>query len=174
MTVELRDLISGLALVVSLGVVLRTELRARNDFKVAWYREVVSWARDCVRSMSAAHELCASHITDQKYISDQRHKVLGDLTSLIDEGRFLFENDRSVRIGMEKPRAYQGARPRIIDYLVLAYDRIREMDADADPNVREFFCSHIIDAKRHFVSDIQKAIEPRWFARRAQFAAKIQ
>ncbi len=174
MTLELRDLIAGLALLISLGVVVRTELRARNDFRVAWYREVVSWARDCVRSLSAAHELCADHITDQSYISDQRHKVLGDLTSLIDEGRFLFENDRSVRIGMDKPRAYQGARPRIMDYLVLAYDRIREMDAGSDAAVREVYCSHIIDAKRRFVSDVQEAIEPRWFAQRAQFAAKIQ
>ncbi len=174
MTFELRDLIAGLALMISLGVVVRTELRARNDFKVAWYREVVSWARDCVRSMSAAHELCASHTTDRNYINDQRHKVLGDLTSLIDEGRFLFENDRSVRVGLDKPRAYQGIRPRIMDYLVLAYDRIQEIDADADASVREFFCSHIIDAKRRFVSDVQEAIEPRWFAQRAQFAAKIQ
>ena len=173
MKVDLGIIIAAIALLISFATLLFTELRARGDIRAAWYREVVSWARDCVKELSAAHELCATHVTDADHIRMQRHRVLAGLTSLIDEGRFLFENDRSVPIGLDKPRAYQGARPRIMDYLVVSYDRVRDLGDNPDPAMRDFFCEHIIDAKRRFVSDVQEAIEPRWFARRAQFDKKI-
>jgi len=155
--------ISALALLTSIVGVLIGEWRHRSSFRLAWYKEVVAWARECVRVLSAAHELSVAHIVDETYMARRRHEILEVLTSLIDEGRFLFENDRSTGHGADKPYAYQGHRPDLLNYLVGAYDAIRATDFHSDVDATH--TDHLVMFKELFVSDVQKVIEPNWFSR---------
>lgn len=156
--------IAALALLTSLAALVVGELRSRSSFRLAWYSEVVHWARDCVRALSAAHEICSSHMDDEAHARARRREVLERLTSLIDEGRFLFENDRSHPKGRDNPYAYQGIRPDILDYLVEAYDLLKAVHiGEASPGA----CPALVSLKRGFVSDVQKVIQPNWFIRQA-------
>jgi len=101
----------------------------------------------------------------------RQRETLEQLTSLIDEGRFVFENERSDGYGKEKPHAYQGYRPDVLDYLVDAYNILKEIDVAASTE-RDGGCEPLISLKREFVSDIQDAIEPNWFSRQAKITRK--
>lgn len=162
---SLGTLLTALAVLVSVAGVLVGEWRHRHAFRVTWYKEVVAWARECVRAMSAAHELCGSDLADRAYVARRRHETLESLTSLIDEGRFLFENDRSTGHGANKPYAYQGHRPDVLNFLVEAYEAFKESRPDGV--AQPLSTAHLVTLKELFVSDIQKIIEPNWFARAA-------
>ena len=162
----LSPLVSLLALVTSISSIVFGEWRYRTSFKLAWYKEVVSWARECVQSLSSAHEICASHNKDIEYIKVRRSEILEKITSLIDEGRFVFENDRDNDHGRDKPYAYQGYRPDLMDYLLITYNILSKIDP-GDGEIRPQLCAELIDQKREFVSDIQKIIQPNWFSRQA-------
>ena len=165
--------IAAFALLISLSAILIGEWRYRTSFRLAWYKEVVDWARACVKAMSAAHEICAHHISDVDHMARRQRETLEQLTSLIDEGRFVFENDRSGTYGSHKPHAYRGYRPDVLDYLVESYNLLKLVDVNV-AGQRLGICEPLIDLKRQFVSDIQEAIEPNWFSRQAKITRKTE
>lgn len=161
--IDASDALAALALVSSVAAIFIGEWRYRTSFRLAWYKEVVDWARACVKAMSVAHEVCSTQLEDPDFASRRRLEVLEQLTSLIDEGRFVFENDRSDGYGAHKSRAYQGYRPDVLNYLVDSYQILKASSVGDQRS-----CEMLIDLKRDFVSDIQEAIEPNWFSQQAR------
>ncbi|RXF74299.1 hypothetical protein [Hansschlegelia zhihuaiae] len=168
---EFGDGISIVALIVSLVAAWFAWHQQQASFRLAWYEQVVTWARECVRTFSGAHELLSITASDAEEVNKRKLILMESFSSLIDEGRFIFENDKTAELGASKPYAYIGIRPDVLDYLVGAYISLKEFDAQ---NVidRERTRNYIIDLKRHFVSDVVQVIEPNWFSRRAKTTPK--
>ena len=74
-----------------------------------------------------------------------------------------FENNRSTSWGSEKPKAYQGFRPILLDCLVEAYTQYEY--SLLDPTATDV--EAIVSTKREFVSHVQGLVDPRWFAKQA-------
>lgn len=90
-----------------------------EDFHISWNQDVVSWANLCIDSMSKMHIAVSS---DAKLSSAEVWELRASLSSQIDQGRLLFENDKNTEYGADKPTAYRGYRPTFMDNLVRAYD----------------------------------------------------
>jgi hypothetical protein len=85
--------------------------------------EVLSWADECVDVLQSI--FLVSH-THKKFLNEgELRKIRFELSIktsvLIERGRFFFRNEVSDDWGNQKPKAYRGYRPRILDHLVIGY-----------------------------------------------------
>jgi hypothetical protein len=127
---------------------------ARNDV-VAQLR---SWGDEVVDLLSEAAELCGAQVW-QSGVSDfviRRSHLAANASALLDRGRFFFAKIDRGNFGMNKPPAYQGYRPPILDLLFLTFSIIRRMDPKPEPIRRR----GLIHLQREFVSVIQFATGP--------------
>lgn len=166
-------IIAGIALFVSIGSAFYSWKQQSAAFRLAWYQEVVEWAKQCTRAFSIAHELMSQHDRSSAEYRSKSFETLCALTSLIDEGRFVFENNRRTDWGKDKPRAYQGYRPDALDWLVEAYDILRKAGS-SEAAISMADQERIVSLKRKFVSDIQSTIEPNWFWKAATITPKAK
>jgi len=81
-----------------------------------------------------------------------------DLSVLIETGRIFFKNrpgkNEPANWGNKKPLAYQGIRPKVLDYLVACYDASQEWRR-ADPARRRDLLDAVLESERQFVSLMQ-------------------
>ena len=77
------------------------------------------------------------------------------LSSLIDTGRWYFPNQWTDDYGTHKEPAYRGMRQPVLDYVVEAYDLLK------DSHSTESLRAELIAAQREFVSHIQEVLDPR-------------
>lgn len=158
--------IALLAIAISILALAFGELRARDGFRVSWTRDVLDWGRRVVEILSVMeHDIvtAGNRRTEVSVSKESAVAKLALLSSLIDESRFFFENNRKTNWGNNKPRAYQGFRPKLLDCLVECYNEytnIIESKSVVDAN-------QIRNCKREFVSMLQEIISPRWFISKA-------
>jgi len=167
MNIGLSDFLAGVAVLISLGSVAFTIKQQQSAFRLAWVQQVVSWAKECIRVMSSVGEFLTDSSLNDYDRAQIRYDALSKLTSLIDEGRFVFENNRKTSFGKEKPSAYQGYRPRVLDFLVESYNILNGIDHSI-VNEADVKYKRIVELKRRFVSDIQLVISPNWFWKEAK------
>ena len=99
---------------------------------------------------------------DPEKMSDffyQKNHLRTQLSSLIDQGRWFFENDTDNGYGLWKQAAYRGIAPQAISCIkevLLLVEGLDYMKIDSNPCQRQ----PIVDQKRRFVSEIQEFVEP--------------
>ena len=139
---------------------LRESIREqRSGLRLAWTDNVVDWGQCCIRTLSELDSLGILSANDERHASDT-HRLLHLLSALIDEGRFFFANKAHGNYGLEKPAAYRGLSPKLIDCLKTAYLLI--YDSDRSPNSIRAHRNQLIDIRREFVSELQREIDPLW------------
>lgn len=161
---------AALAVVVSVVAFVAGELRSRDSFRVAWTKDVLQWAQSCVGTVAEMeHEFqtASGRKLNRKLEPSVRVERLARLSSLIDEGRFFFENYRHTEWGKRNPAAYRGFRPKLLDSLVCIYDEYERALGGEDFDIDRMHAE-----KRQFVSMVQELVDPRWFARKAAAAVK--
>src|SRR5262249_61844 len=99
-----------------------------------------------------------------------RVRLLSDISALIDHGRLLFENRAARDFGAEKPGAYRGHRPVLLDHLVAAHDCLRDAALPAAEN--QPHGQTMWGLRREFVSELQRIVDPRWLSRQANYIRK--
>ncbi|MBT5263842.1 MAG: hypothetical protein HOL85_03355 [Rhodospirillaceae bacterium] len=143
----------------------------RRLAKIEWTRDVLAWGNECIDVISDAHLIvqfapsCESSSLNQRY-----YDVLRRLTSLIDRGRMYFTNVDKHKYGQEKPDAYKGYRPKLLDPLVAAYNDIETLSHDNSVTISS--SARLVQYRRIFVSDLQKEIPPEWFHRAKEYDRK--
>jgi len=179
----LAAIFTGIASVVSLWallVSLRTSrhqqqlseriAKEQNDLLFEQVRmqrdsDVIAWSHRCIAILSEIESVVAA--TDPAALPHGRAEQIAilrhTLSGAIDQGRLFFPNDAPDSKGADKPAAYQGVRQRILGVLVSVYDVLASMDRLTTPERRAAACKHLLDLRRHFVSEAQLAIEPRRF-----------
>lgn len=120
--------------------------------------DVLLWANKSIEALQTIQLICAVHERlEQKWIVDKFVELTFTTSILVEQGRLFFKNKPFGSYGVEKPSAYRGLRPRILDYLVIAHQIACEWN---DANELEKTCMKVIaeDCQRNFVSMIQKEV----------------
>ena len=159
-----RTVIAFFAFVVSLvGGWLAYETHRLNKMKVRlqYFALLQRWADECSDVISEGIMLCRLDPvrTEGPSFFNRRHALVVQLSSLIDRGRWFFPNVNRDQRGGNRPGAFQGFRPDVLNALVTANDIIYSIDFLEDQNNIERR-SPLVDAKKKFVDEIQQIVDP--------------
>ena len=135
---------------------------------VAWRRtreaglrkeDVHNWSNDVIRNMQSLVLVCERR-NGALSPEVERAKLLDiffETSVLAEQGRLFFKNQPAGSYGSDKPEAYRGKRPEILDQVLVAHAIARTF-ASADEASRARMCCVAEDAARRFVSLAQKEV----------------
>ena len=152
--------ISVIALLINLVITSRQTRVSVESLMFNNDSQVMNWANRVVGAMSEAHHLSSAGNVSPAYVHERALGLATSLSALIDEGRWFFPNIGKKETDHEKPGAYKGTRQAVLDHVVAAYDAVTVMQR-ADDAARAGLVAGIHDARRHFVSEVQHAVDPR-------------
>ena len=148
---------------IALNLLWLTRKHHSTQLRVQRALRVHEWGNECVDVFAEAERFCLldpAEVGDRDY-EEQKDKLLNRSSALIDRGRMFFRNKDPDEYGQEKPRAYRGYRPAILDPLVAAYLAIAELDDSVScPDLRRN--NRLWDWRREFVSILQQEIHDEW------------
>lgn len=132
------------------------------------YSEVLAWSLNTIRTMQALYlrleeqgAVNDSDLTAPKHHFANVFDLMVELSGLIENGRVFFKNSPGKGDlkgwGAEKPLAYQGIRPKLLDYLVAGFDAAKEWPL-ASESRRKDLLDVICEAERQFVSLVQHEV----------------
>jgi hypothetical protein len=121
--------------------------------------DVLAWADDCITAFE--NVIVAAILFDRPAFKEECLKRLIDAAfdsaALIERGRIFFKNQPFGSFGNEKPPAYRGFRPKILDPLVAAHQiAVRLVESHEDERIRLQILAE--DYLKEFVSLVQKEI----------------
>jgi len=143
--------VSVLALALNIVITSRQTRVSVETFKFNNDTQLMNWANRVVVSMAEAYHLTAK---------TEVHALGTNLSALIDEGRWYFPNTGRKETDPDKPGAYRGTRQAVLDHIVAVYDAVVAMP-NADEQAWHKHMANVHAARRHFVSEIQHAVDPR-------------
>lgn len=124
----------------------------------AWLAEVRQWAAQAIDIMNDGSYGCkiadpGEPTTAESALRDCRRRI----SSIIDQGRYFFPNQRRDEYGLEKPMAFRGYRHAALDPLV-AFERLIGKRRD----ITDFanYDSAIVHLRREFVSRVFRVLSP--------------
>ena len=121
--------------------------------------DVHAWADRAIDALQSL-VLLTSLRTDQIPAQAARERlteIVFATSVLTEQGRLFFRNQADGRFGREKPRAYRGRRPQILDKLIAAHNvALRLPQADASEQGALALVAE--DALKDFVSLIQQEV----------------
>jgi hypothetical protein len=152
--------LSVVALLLNIMITTRQTRVGVESLKFNNDTQVMSWANRTVVAMAEAQQICASPNVSALYLNERGIALATSLSALIDEGRWFFPNVGRRQTDPDKPGAYRGTRQPILDHVHAAYEGVQDMMRNDDAP-REALAAKIAEAKRHFVSEVQHAVDPR-------------
>jgi hypothetical protein len=129
------------------------ELRANLD------RQVIDWGGDVINTLTDAERIARARAHPS--FGEEREHLMGRLSALVDRGRLFFPNVSHDLVGLDRPFANRGFRPPILDAIMLVHERIRRLDPGGGPDLVQTDGGQLFDARRAFVSELQRALDPR-------------
>lgn len=120
--------------------------------------EVLAWSNEGIEALAEIASACRfahSHLTDEQ-VRERLVRLMFSTSALIERGRLFFKNAPDPH-GAEKPEAYRGIRPVILDCLVIGHE-VAVAWPSADAETRRRLCIVILDALREFVSCAQREV----------------
>lgn len=148
-----------LAAVVSAFVALVGLLVAWRRAREAALRkgEVLAWSNRVIRNMQSLVLICQQRGVPQEIEAKKLVDIYFAASVLAEQGRLFFKNEQVGNHGLEKPEAFQGLRPDILDQVVLAH-QIAGAFGSAGEEDRRRMCCVAEDAARRFVTLAQKEV----------------
>jgi hypothetical protein len=121
--------------------------------------DVLAWALASIDAMQTLVIVCreAGKSLPDGLVETRLQELVIRTSVLIEQGRLYFRNVPSGHYGSEKPHAYQGLRPKILDYLVVGHATACSW-ATATPLDRRKMGYVAEEAARQFVSTVQKEV----------------
>lgn len=123
--------------------------RARQQYN----SDLRNWAKECIEILSELDHFLRGFAQPEIQAIRQ---LSWRLSATAYEGRLFFPN-KEANHGREKDHAFQGFRPRVLDWLIYAYDLSLAVNTLPDDEAALI----INKLKRGFTSDIQVALDPR-------------
>ena len=126
--------------------------------------QAAQYLRDCARTWGDEVVNVLQKAITGRFTSltrKQASEIAGEVSALIDRGRFHFENDREKGYGQWKARGYQGLAPAAIQLVKDAHDALVSA-ANAPDDAIDLVMLHdeLVGIRRDFVSELQAYIEP--------------
>jgi hypothetical protein len=126
-----------------------------------YFEDFQNWANKSVDILTEAIHLCdldPKRVVGETFF-DRRHRLRITLSALIDRGRWFFPNIEVDDHGAEKELGYRGYRHELLNGLVNAYRYLNRLDYQ-DCNNNGSIRGELTVAKRYFVGQVQKIIDP--------------
>jgi hypothetical protein len=121
--------------------------------------DVADWANEAITALQTLLLLCIHGDPPIPPAEADRRRVqlLIDTSVLTERGRLFFRNAGPYSVGRDKPRAYRGKRPEILDQLVMAHQiACRWPHAGDEERARMRLVAE--DCLKQFVSMIQREV----------------
>jgi hypothetical protein len=112
-----------------------------------------SWANDCIATLCDAVSVARQIEIDGTKLSD----VISRLSAQVDQGRLFFPNPRLDDHDSDSEEAFQGYRPRVLDWLFFGFEVCCSIRTAPDPEAG----AALFLLQRGFTTDAQIAIDPR-------------
>lgn len=152
--------ISVVALALNLLVTQRQTRISVESLKFNNDGLVMTWANRVVEAMSEAQHLCQATTAPDTRTHERSFSLAAMLSALLDEGRWFFPNVGRKEADGEKHGAYQGSRQAILDHVIGVYNCLEEFRHGGHGS-REDLASAIGTHRRAFVTEVQRAVDPR-------------
>lgn len=142
-------------------VVSRQTALQAETMKADLDRDVVSWAHETIDALSEGVWLARAHTAAQNraVLAEPIAKLSWRLSALADRGRMFFPNLAPDQHGQDKPGAFQGYRPPVLDAVLFSLYQVEQMTPTAPST--DAAMKFIQDCRRLMVSEVQSAIDPR-------------
>ena len=163
--------IAGTQAVIAVTLLWLTCKHRSTQIRIQRALKVHEWGNECIGVLAEAEQLCLlapSDVGDRSY-AEQKNDLLIRLSALIDRGRMFFRNKEPGAHGQDKPPAFRGFRPAILDPLVAAHMAIGVLDDSVsapDPGRN----SRLWDWRRDFVSLLQEEIHQNWLKEATKYS----
>jgi len=157
--------VSALIAVVSLflnwSVVSKQTALQAETMKAEIDRDVLAWAHEAIDALSEGVWLARAHTAaaNRALLAEPLAKLSWRLSALADRGRMFFPNLAPDAHGQDKPGAFQGYRPPVLDAVLFALYQVEQLTATAPST--EAAMKFMQDCRRLLVSEVQTAIDPR-------------
>ena len=148
---------AGLALVALLGGLVGAAIRGRE--RALRREDVHDWSKAAIETLQTLVLLSAlpADRIGAAEAEARLTEVIFQTSILTEQGRMFFRNTRSGRVGEDKPPAYRGRRPAVLDCLIAAHQAACHLsDADAETRARLSLVAE--DSLKGFVSLIQHEV----------------
>ncbi len=137
---------------------------ALESMLIDYHGAIIRWADECLDQMGQAISLTFfdPDKTEGDSFFNRRSNCIWHLSALLDRGRLLFPNEAPDRHGGDKPGAFRGFRPVVLDQIKYMHDHVRELRR-VQPEARspEHLRSEMVKCKRQFVTEVQRVVDPR-------------
>jgi hypothetical protein len=148
------------AVVSAFGALIGLVFAWRRAREAALRKEDVhTWSNNVIRNLQSLVLVCQRR--NRSLSADAERTKLVDIffetSVLAEQGRLFFKNEAMGSYGKDKPEAYRGKRPEILDQILVAH-AIAGAFAGADEASRLRMCCVAEDATRRFVSLAQKEV----------------
>jgi len=138
----------------------QTELQSET-LKSEIDRDVLAWANEAIDALSEGVWLARAHASAQNRaaLAEPIAKLSWRLSALADRGRMFFPNLAPDKHGHDKPGAFQGYRPPVLDAVLFGLYQVEQL-TPVTPST-EAAMKFLQDCRRLMVSEVQFAIDPR-------------
>jgi hypothetical protein len=158
-SLPLNDLVALLSLGIALYSMRRTlkaekQMKQLTELSLRFSEKSTEreWAtRGCDALVEAFHLMECPKPREDDRLLDLRIR----LSSLIDQGRWLFPNEADTEYGQSKNAAYRGFRRQVLTHLVRVYQALET--THPGPDVQKAIDHH----KRAFVTEVQTILDTR-------------
>lgn len=128
------------------------ERRLRQD-------DVLKWALEVIRAQQSLYVtlFLGDSITDRVAARQTLAKLAVDTSVLVEQGRLFFKNTPDPRHGADRPPAYRGYRPMLLDPIVVSHQIACQWEGASDDE-KERMLLVAEDCVRSFVSMAQREV----------------
>ena len=144
------------ALVAIVGLFWVWQERQRAELRVG---DVFSWSNEVISALQSLVLICSPRVLqlEDQWARARILEIVFRTSILVEQGRLLFMNEVIDDFGSEKPSAYRGYRPEIIDHIVIAH-QVSAAWIQASEEDRLIMRGIAKDCLMNFVSLAQKEI----------------
>jgi hypothetical protein len=166
--------------IISLGVAVASavisvlfSLRTNRDTKIQTQMQTIALLREYYSELQRWSDAVVEAITEAIFLCDYDPAKMQDgelftkwittkqkISALLDQGRFFLPNEEADKVGQHKPVAYRGYRPPALNCLAAVYELLNHFNCTAQAPNRNLR-PKLWDARRDFVSQLQKTLNPQ-------------
>lgn len=141
----------------------RIEVLQQEGLRASLDAQVIAWGTRAIDVLAEAQRISStrSQAASPTALDTARDTVVSRISALVDQGRLFFPNVSHDLVGLDRPFANRGFRPPILDALMLAFEWARRIEASATDDEVRAQTSALFGARRAFVSELQRALDPR-------------
>lgn len=138
------------AALVSVVSAIMAAAQKRQERRIAWTRDVITWASNAMVALSRAQVEMGALSLDADRL-DRSRDIRIHLSAAVDQGRLFFENK-------------QDLRPELLDPLVRAFELLAAVEVEPQRYTKDHLLACMHRHRSEFWRMVQQEVKPNWIA----------